>query len=234
MISHPIEAGTPFTALVLNYYLPPFLRQLWGLAKTRICADGGANRLTAFFGDAPFHAPDFVVGDFDSIRPAVRAGLERRGTRFELIDNQDYNDLHKCLAVLAERAIRDPVVVFGAVGGRLDQTIASFSVGLARADMRVFFLDENNFSTWVLPGDKGVAAPQRWTTRICGLLPIARPVRRVRTVGLRWDCDFGLDMAGMISSSNEISEGVTSVVIETTDPILWTNQTRRLEQLPLS
>jgi thiamine pyrophosphokinase len=184
-------------------------------------------------GNQPFKAPDLVVGDFDSIRPGVRAEFEKRGSKFEHIYDQDYNDLQKCLSVLSKSSIGEPIIVFGAIGGRLDQTIASFSAGLRHADHRLFFLDESCFSTWIFPSNKGVVVPQKWTSKICGLLPIAGPVRHVRTVGLKWDCDFGLDMAKLISSSNEISEGQTRVLIETSDPILWTNQTRKLNQLPL-
>jgi thiamine pyrophosphokinase len=233
MLSHPLESGQVFTALALNYYLPPVLRTLWGRAKTRVCADGGANRLTALFGDSEFKAPDFVVGDFDSLRPAVRSRFEKLGSRFEFMYDQDYNDIQKCLQVLVKNAIRDPVIVFGGLGGRFDQTIASFSAALGNPALRLFFLDENNFSTWILPGDKGIFVPQKWTTKVCGLLPIARPLKHIKTVGLKWDCDFGLDMAGLISSSNEIAEGHTKVLIETTDPVLWTNQTKKLAQLPL-
>jgi thiamine pyrophosphokinase len=233
MLSHPLESGQVFTALVLNYYLPPFLRTLWEKAKTRVCADGGANRLTTLFGETPFKRPDFIVGDFDSIRPAVRTRFEKLGSKLEYIYDQDFNDIQKCLKVLSKNSITEPVLVFGAIGGRLDQTIASFSAALSHSAHRLFFLDANNFCTWILPGDKGIHVPQKWTTKMCGLLPIARPLRHVRTTGLKWNCDFGLDMATFISSSNEIAEGHTQVLVETTDPVLWTNQTRKLDQLPL-
>jgi len=234
MLAHPIEAGGSFTALALNYYLPSFLGRLWDQATTRICADGGANRIRQFFGNQQFKRPDFVVGDFDSIRPDVRREFEQKGSKFFHIYDQDYNDLHKCLTVLKEKSIKDPIVVFGAIGGRLDQTGASFSVALQHPDQRVFFLDENNFSTWIYPRDKGILTPQKWTTKICGLIPFLRPVKLIKTSGLKWDCNFGLGMDTFISSSNEIAEGSTKVLIETSDPILWTCQTKKLKDLPLA
>jgi thiamine pyrophosphokinase len=233
MLAHPIEAGQPFTALALNYYLPAFFDRLWAKAETRICADGGANRVFNWFGGQRFKNPELVVGDFDSLRPHVREFFERSGTKFEHIHDQDQNDLSKCLLTLEKNKIKSPIVVFGAFGGRFDQTIASFSGALVHSKQRLYFLDDNNFSTWIFPSDKGILCPQQWTTKVCGLLPISTPVRKVTTKGLKWDCDFGLQMNEFVSSSNEIATGFDRVLITTSDAILWTNQTKKFADLPL-
>lgn len=51
MISFPLESETSYTALVLNYKLPKFFAKLWNKAKTRVCADGGANRIYQYSQD---------------------------------------------------------------------------------------------------------------------------------------------------------------------------------------
>jgi thiamine pyrophosphokinase len=233
MIANPIESGQSYTALALNYWLPPFFAHLWGKAKTRICADGGANRVSSFFGNKVFAPPSWVVGDFDSVKADVRSALESRGTKFLKIWDQDRNDLQKCLATLQENDVKDPVIVFGGFGGRFDQTIASMHVALAMKDLKVYFMDENNFVTWIRPSDQGIVCPQKWTRKICGLLPIAMPVKHIKTEGLKWNCDFGLSMDQFISSSNEIAEGADRVMIQTSHPILWMNQTKKLRDLPI-
>jgi hypothetical protein len=181
MLSHPIEAGVSFTTLALNYYLPSFLYRLWDRATTRICADGGGTWVYTFFGDKPFKRPDFVVSDFDSLLPSVRKEFEQKGSKFEFI-----NDLHKCLEVLKVAQINESIIVFG---GRLDHTLASFSVALQHSNQRLYFLDDNNFSTWVYPGNPGnpgIICKQHWTTKICGLCTACQAHQdRQKEVGLR-------------------------------------------------
>lgn len=233
MIAHPIESGKPFTALALNYWLPQFFSELWGKAKTRVCADGGANRVAKYFEGKEFKKPHFVVGDFDSLKSDVRTMFVKSGTEFLKAYDQDFNDLQKTLKQIIKLGITDPVVIFGAFGGRMDHTIASLHAALECPELRIHFLDDNNFATWIRPEDKGIICKQKWTTKMCGLIPVGHPVRNIKTQGLKWDCDFGLEMGKMISSSNEIREGCDKVMIETTDPILWTNQTKKLRDLPL-
>ena len=54
------------------------LSKLWDKCSTKVCADGGANRLfdankTAAIHNAFVHqyVPDYITGDLDSIRPDV-------------------------------------------------------------------------------------------------------------------------------------------------------------------
>jgi thiamine pyrophosphokinase len=222
MLSHPIGAGASFTALALNHYLSSFLDRLWDRATTRTCTVGGANRVHKFFDDKPFKHPDFVVGDFDSLLPSLRKEFEQKGSKFEFIIDQDFNDLYKCLEVLKGARVSELIVVFSAIGGRLDQTLAPFSIALQRSNQQLYFLDDNNFSTWGYPGDRVIVCRQQWTTKICWLLPCAQWVRHVKTAWLKCNCNFGLGMATIVSSSNEITAGITNVMIETTDPVLWT------------
>ena len=232
MISHPMESGQPYTAMALNYFLPKFFGHVWTNAKTRVCADGGANRVTSYFEGQDFKRPDFVIGDFDSIKPEVRQDLTSRGTQFVKKYNQDFSDVEKTLHFIWKSGIKEPVVIFGGSAGRLDHTISALHAALAHREMRVFFMDDNNFSTWIWPEDKGIISKQKWTTKVCGLLPIFRPVQHIKTKGLKWDCDFGLSLDKFVSSSNEISPGCERVEIQTSDPILWTNEAQEFENLP--
>ena len=233
MLQHPLEAGQPYTALALNYYLPKFFQYVWNNAKTRVCADGGANRVFLLQKEKniDLKPPDLVVGDLDSLRQNTREYYEKSGTEFQKIVDQDFNDIEKSLTAIIHRGSRDPVLIFGAWGGRFDHTIGSLHAALAFKDARTYFLDDNNFATWIFPEDKGIICKQRWTTKRCGLLPIMKPVEHIKTAGLKWNCDFGLQMGQFISSSNEIEEGCETIEIQTSDPILWQNQTKKFEDL---
>ncbi len=88
-----------------------------------IAVDGGARHL-----DALGLQPDLIVGDLDSIDPAHLAQLRKLGVEVEQHPAaKDATDLE--LAI--ERAVRDgatELVLLGAVGGRLDQTIANLLI----------------------------------------------------------------------------------------------------------
>ena len=89
----------------------------------RIAVDGGARHL-----DALGLLPDLIVGDLDSIDPAHLAQLRHLGVDIEQHPAaKDATDLE--LAI--ERAVQDgatELVLLGAVGGRLDQTIANLLI----------------------------------------------------------------------------------------------------------
>eukprot|EP00301_Raphidiophrys_heterophryoidea_P026892 c9377_g1_i1.p1 GENE.c9377_g1_i1~~c9377_g1_i1.p1 ORF type:complete len:162 (-),score=33.84 c9377_g1_i1:550-999(-) len=66
----PLIRIPPFHLIVLNTPLPGYFLNLWRTAKTRICADGGSNRVLGFQGwNGREKLPDCVVGDLDSAAP---------------------------------------------------------------------------------------------------------------------------------------------------------------------
>ena len=89
----------------------------------RIAADGGARHLEALG-----LWPDVVVGDLDSIDAARLARLREQGVVVEKHPAaKDATDLELAIA----RAVRDgatEILLFGAVGGRLDQTCANLLI----------------------------------------------------------------------------------------------------------
>ncbi|KAK6465569.1 hypothetical protein DFJ63DRAFT_282130 [Scheffersomyces coipomensis] len=60
------------------------LQRLWDNTELHICADGGANRLYDYFANEytrEDYIPQFIVGDFDSIRKEVRLYYAKRGAK---------------------------------------------------------------------------------------------------------------------------------------------------------
>lgn len=94
----------------------------------RIAANGGAHHLAALG-----LAPNVIVGDLDSIDPALIAQFRANGAVLERYPAaKDATDLELALA----RAVQDgatDVLLVGVVGGRLDQTCANLLI-LARQD----------------------------------------------------------------------------------------------------
>lgn len=111
------------TAVILCNGEPPsrtLLRRLVRSADLFVAADGGANA-AARLG----LRPDVIIGDLDSITPAVR----RRFADATLLysSRQDNTDLEKALDFLVARGVRAAMVA-GATGRRLDFTLGNLSV----------------------------------------------------------------------------------------------------------
>ncbi len=89
----------------------------------RIAANGGAHHLAALG-----LSPNVIVGDLDSIDPALIAQFRAHGAVLERYPAaKDATDLELAIA----RAVQDgatDVLLVGAVGGRLDQTCANLLI----------------------------------------------------------------------------------------------------------
>lgn len=99
---------------------PDEARRLLRPGDLLIAADGGAAHCRALG-----LRPNIIVGDFDSLTAAELADFERAGARLERHPSaKDETDLELAL-LLAVHAGAGEVVVVGALGGRLDMTIAN-------------------------------------------------------------------------------------------------------------
>jgi thiamine pyrophosphokinase len=145
-----------------------------------IAADGGA-RLALACG----LVPQVVVGDLDSLAPDEVDDLRARGAEIvRYPEEKDETDLELALMVAARR---DPtwIRVIGAVGGRIDQTLANISLlrlpELAGRDVR---LVSGQQALWLIgPGEHPLEGALGDTI---SLLPLAGDARDVRTDGLAY------------------------------------------------
>lgn len=147
------------------------LRLALSLAPQLVAADGGANTALALG-----HLPEKVIGDLDSLDPALRARL---GARVIHVPEQDSTDLDKCLARIAAPFI----LALGFDGARLDHTLAAMTSLVRHGRSRVVMLAAR---------DIVFLAPPRL------VLPLARDARvslypmgpvTGRSEGLHWPID---------------------------------------------
>lgn len=79
----------------------------WHHFDAVICADGGANRLYDSLHLDPQRreqlVPTHIKGDLDSLRPEVARFYQQRGCQVVRDEDQDCNDLEKCLALVQEQ-----------------------------------------------------------------------------------------------------------------------------------
>jgi thiamine pyrophosphokinase len=101
-------------------------------ADLRICCDSAAERLVAFGME-----PDAIVGDMDSLSPALR---ERFADRITRIREQDDNDLTKAFRhALTQQPRR--ITILGATGRREDHTLGNVSLLLDYARAAVCLVE---------------------------------------------------------------------------------------------
>jgi len=164
-----------------------------------LCADGGARHAMSLG-----LTPDRVVGDFDSLDSTDLLRLSRDGAELDVYPrDKDYTDLE--LALQVARDLRpEEVILLGALGGRLDQTLANIFL-LARpeyATLRVTLVNGPE-RAWVVrdelvvrgrPGD------------ILSVIPLTPDVTGLTYHhGLRWPLtDAALPFGSSRGVSNEL------------------------------
>ncbi|KAK9831312.1 hypothetical protein WJX81_001115 [Elliptochloris bilobata] len=230
--------------LVLNYRLPHAAAALWHHSVLRICADGGANRL---YDQAPCwlgvsepeadaargaFVPDVIKGDLDSLRPEVREFYERRGARVvDLAADQDTTDLQKCLTCASRMIAADParfgdahILALGALGGRLDHTLANLNTLHRHDGAPLALMGEGNLVRLLRAGRSELPVDRRLLGPACGLVALGQPAT-ASSSGLRWNLDSTrLEMGGLQSTSNLVDAEL--VVVDTDAPLLWTIEMR--------
>lgn len=171
------------------------------VAPVLVAADGGADRALALG-----RAPDWVIGDLDSISDAARASVAPE--RLLHVAEQDSTDFAKSLG----RIDAPLVMAVGFAGLRLDHTLAALTVMVRPGAPRVVMLAPDDV-VLVCPPRLGLdLAPG---TRV-SLYPMG-PARGAST-GLEWPID-GLDFApgGRVGTSNR---AMGPVVLSIEGPML--------------
>ncbi len=95
-----------------------------------LAADGGLHHLRRLG-----LAPDVLIGDLDSVEPSEVEDLRRAGGRVERFPvRKDKTDLELAVRLARAEGAGD-ILIFGALGGRWDQTLANLLL-LAHEDFR--------------------------------------------------------------------------------------------------
>lgn len=173
--------GPMYAIVVANspaFVAAPF-RELLDRADLLVAADGGGNALH----EAAIR-PHMVIGDLDSLRPAVAEAFAAAGALvIRYPAEKDETDLELALLYAAGRGARQ-IDVLGAFGGRWDQELSNVAL-LALpelAGLRVRLLDVGQ-EAYLARGETPIAGAVGETV---SLLPVGGPARGITTRGLRY------------------------------------------------
>ena len=155
----------------------------------------------------------------------------------------EFDDVTKDLYV-ARAASQSDVIVFGGLGGRVDQGIGLLSEfareGQRHEGLMRFWLISERSVSWVLDPRMSEDAPGRHVIRLSapdgsvasettglfslnvGILPVFGPAN-ITTKGLEWDVeDWPTSMGAQVSTSNHVVSSDGVVEVENTAAVLFT------------
>ncbi len=173
-----------------------------------VAADGGLAHL-----DRLGQRPHVIVGDLDSAAPGVVEALAAAGVRVERFPaRKDETDLELALRLAAAEGA-DDILIFGALGGRWDQTLANLLL-LAHPDFRrlrirlldgaqQIYLIQHHAQIEGQPGDT------------VSLVALRGDAHGVTTHGLEYPLDRGtLPFGSTLGISNVLVDSHASVTVE--------------------
>lgn len=150
-----------------------------------IAADGGANHLMKIG-----ILPEVLIGDLDSIDEDILFKLISAEIKIEQYpEDKDETDIELALRYAVELQ-PSAILIVGALGGRLDQTIANLSLlthpMLAKIDSRLDDGVEEAFFCLASAGNGEQVQVRGRSEDIVSLIPWQAPVEGVVTEGLQW------------------------------------------------
>ena len=170
--------------------------------------------------------PDYIIGDFDSINKSVLNKYVDRND-IELVrlnPMKDFTDTHMALKHAIEIKSTN-ITIIGAIGTRIDHTIANISVLKEALEYNIpcTILNEKNKIFLV---DKNITIKKESMYPYISLIPLTTNVKGVTLKGFKYLLDNSIIQIGQsIGISNEqieeeatikINEGIL-IVIKTTD-----------------
>jgi len=190
------------------------LRELAAASDLVLAADGGA-RTARLAGVVPHE----IVGDLDSLDAATRRWAARLHIRRHIFPRaKEATDAELALWQARRRGARQ-VWLFGAVAGRLDQTLANVFLLFAARRLRVAArLTDGRATAYLVDGDAEVRGRRGDTV---SLLPLSPVVRGITTAGLRYPLRRGVLRRGSTRGlSNEMTASAARVRLTAGDLLL--------------
>lgn len=179
-----------------------------------IAADGGGNTARELG-----KSPDVVIGDLDSFKTTS-------DDTFEIIKDRDQetNDLEKALGLASEKQ-GDRVIVLGATGQRIDQTLKNLSVlKKFNSQFDKIVLRDNYGTTRLIPNSY---SGEFKIGTLVSLFPLSGRVTGITTAGLKYPLNNEtLENGVRDGTSNEVISTPVTITYKQGDLIVFTSENK--------
>ncbi|MCP4362916.1 MAG: thiamine diphosphokinase [Chloroflexi bacterium] len=182
-------------------WIRPYLES----ATAVLAADGGSRHLYTLR-----HLPDLVIGDMDSLPLKVQHWLAENGVpRQTHPPVKDETDLELALLYAAEH-FPDDLLLFGTLGGRLDQTLANILLLThPRLYGRRVEIITGRERAWLVH-DHSIVQGQIGDT--VSLIPLGSDVQIETTAGLKWSLQNDVLTFGLARGVSNVLTAVTATI----------------------
>ena len=168
-----------------------------------ICCDGGMRHAMALG-----IVPDYIVGDFDSVKPEVLDFYKKQNIEIKQVPcRKDETDMELGINHAMEIGA-DDITLIGGIGSRMDHTLANIFllVRMDKAGIKCRCVNENNIVMLCtkkcdISGKKG---------DLVSFIPITESVTGVSTEGLEYPLDKAVVHMGSPLGVSNVMEGNTA------------------------
>ncbi|MEG2246904.1 MAG: thiamine diphosphokinase [Peptostreptococcaceae bacterium] len=184
-----------------------------------ICADGGAKHLY----DLKL-APDYILGDLDSLEKSIIDYYKKKGVKFKKFpQRKNETDTQLCVHLAKDLGVSQ-IHLIGALGGRIDHTIANINL--------MYYIKELGISSIIKNSDEEIYIIENEKISINGkkgstisILPIKGNVNGVTLENLEYPLDnANINFGNPIGLSNIMKEDSFNVKVDKGSLIIIVNK----------
>lgn len=159
--------------------------------------------------------PNYIIGDFDSVNKNILIHYKKNKdiNIIELKPEKDYTDTHMAIK-LAIRLKSNTITIVGAIGSRLDHTLANINILKEALDNKILckIVDENNNISLI---NKNTIIEKDNKYKYISLIPITTVATGITLQGFKYSLENATMKIGeSIGISNEQLEQIAKINIK--------------------
>ncbi len=170
-----------------------------------ICADGGANHTYKLKIE-----PDYIIGDFDSIKKSIKAYYEKSNKTVLIHDpNQNYTDTEAAIK-LAKVFKPDEIIFLCATGSRIDHTLANIFCLKQTKNIKSSIINSNNSVQLIENTSINIEGKK---DDIISIIPLTN-TKDISYTGLKWSLKNYNTKLGWTGICNKMTKKIATISIK--------------------
>lgn len=166
--------------------------------KTIIAVDKGLEALNKIC-----VKPNYIIGDFDSVNKAILNQYENKNIEITYLKpEKDFTDTHMAIKLAIEKGT-EHIIIIGAVGTRIDHTLANIHVlnEALKNNIHTEIINENNRIMLI---NKQVKLTKNANYKYVSIIPLTTQIKGVTLKGFKYNIENAtINLGESIGVSNE-------------------------------